>query len=116
MHQRGPEAAPVRFDVTIDDASTLPIHHVNALAVRISADEFFFTLGTVIPPDRGEMEAAVEAGHLVAQPVFRFAVSRETMAKFLVLMVGQYDQQTTLINQLQGHTGQTNEEEANRDE
>ncbi len=116
MNQPGSESAPVTFDVTIGDASNLPMHYVNALVVRAGVDEFFCILGTVTPPDQAEMEAVVEAGHLVAQPVFRFAVSRETMEKFLVLMAGQYDQQTASINQLQRLSEQMSKEEVNRNE
>jgi len=116
MKQPQSESTPVTFEVTIGDASNLPMHYVNALVVRAGVDEFFFTLGTVTPPDQSEMEAAVEAGHLVAEPVFRFAVSRETMAKILVLMVGQYDQQTTSMNQLHRLSEQTSKEEVNRGE
>src|SRR5437667_6248829 len=105
MDQQQSKSVPVTFDVTIGDASNLPIHHVNVLDIRAGVDEFFCTLGTVIPPDQVEMEVVREAGHLVAQPIFRFAVSRETMAKFLVLLVGQYDHQTTSMNQLR-HLGE----------
>ncbi len=98
MNQPRSESAPMTFEVKLGDASNLSMHYVNALDVRAGAD------------------AAVEAGHLVAEPVFRFAVSRETMAKFLVLMVGQYDQQTASTNQLQRLSEQTSKEEVSRDE
>lgn len=91
---------PMTFSVTIADASNLPIYHVNALGLRASNDEFFFTLGVVTPPDQAEVVAATEAGHLVAQPIFRFAISRDTMEKFLAVMAGQYDHQTAVNRQL----------------
>src|SRR5260370_15497877 len=116
MNQPRSESAPMTFEVKLGDASNLSMHYVNALDVRAGADEFFFTLGTVTPPDQAGMEAAVEAGHLVAEPVFRFAVSRETMAKFLVLMVGQYDHQTASTNKLQRLSEQTSKEEVSRDD
>src|SRR5438270_5002662 len=53
---------PMTFSVTIADASNLPIYHVNALGLRASNDEFFFTLGVVTPPDQAEVAAATEAG------------------------------------------------------
>ena len=108
--------APVTFSITFADASNLPIHHVNALGLRGSSDEFFLTLGVVVPPDQTEVAAVEEIGHLVAQPVFRFAISRDTMEKFLTLMVGQYDQQTTLIQQLRRFSEATTKEEVSRNE
>jgi hypothetical protein len=33
------------------------------------------------------------------------------MEKFLAVMAGQYDQQTTIINQLRGFSGETNNKE-----
>ena|SRR5579864_4553300 len=108
--------APMTFNVTFADASNLPIHHVNALGLRSGSDEFFFTLGVVVPPDQVEVAEAVEAGHLVAQPVVRFAISRDTMEKFLALMAGQYDQQTTLIKQLHRLSEETSKEEVSRNE
>jgi hypothetical protein len=107
---------PVTFNVTIADASNLPIHHVNALALRTGVDEFFFTLGVVVPPDQVEAAAAAEAGYLEAQPVFRFAISRDTMEKFLAVMAGQYDQQTTLIKQLHHLGEETSKEEGSENE
>lgn len=111
MNQSESELMPMTFNVTISDASNLPIHHVNTLVLRASTDEFFFTLGVVTPPDQTEMAAAAESGHLVAQPVFRFAVSRDTMTKFLAVMAGQYDQQTALMKQLQPHDEEEVEDE-----
>ena len=62
------------------------------------------------------MAAVTEAGHIVAQPVFRFAISRDTMEKFLALMAGQYDQQTTLIKQLHRLGEETSKEEVSGNE
>jgi hypothetical protein len=111
MSQPELEPTPTTFSIKFADASNLPIHHVNALGLRAGSDEFFLILGSVIPPDQAEIAAATEAGHLVAQPVFRFAISRDTMEKFLALMAGQYDQQTTLIKQLHQLGEETSKEE-----
>jgi hypothetical protein len=85
------------FNIEIADDSNFPIQHVNAMSIHTGSDEFFFTLGVVVPPDKEQAEAAIEAGRLVAEPIFRFAISRNSMEKFLALMAGQYDQQTKLI-------------------
>lgn len=116
MSQSKSESTPITFNVTIADASNLPINHVNALVIRSGVDEFFLTLGVVMPPDQTEVAAAAENGHLVAQPVFRFAISRDTMAKFLAVMAGQYDEQTKLIRHLQGFSIEADSQEVNRDE
>lgn len=100
MCQSESELTPMRLNITIADASNLPIYHVNVMDLRSGLDEFFFTLGVVEPPEQAEVEVAVETGEVVAQPVFRFAISRDTMEQFLALMVGQFDQQTTLRHRL----------------
>jgi hypothetical protein len=110
MSQPELKPTPVQFNITIADASNLPIHHVNVLNLRAGSDEFFFTLGVVPPPDQAEIAAVMEAGYVVAQPVFRFAISRDTMEKFLAIMAGQYDQQTTLIEQLHRLSEETSKE------
>ena len=116
MGHSGSEPTPVTFNVTIADASDLPINHVNALVIRSGVDEFFLTLGVVMPPDQAEVATAAETGHLVAQPVFRFAISRDTMAKFLAVMAGQYDEQTKSIKHLQGFSIEAGIQEVSRDE
>jgi hypothetical protein len=96
------EPTPVTLDVRFADASNLPLQHVNAVSIRFAKDEFFIALGVVIPPDPPEIAAAQQVGYLEAQPVFRFAMSRDTMEKFLALAAGQYDQQSRLADQLNG--------------
>ena len=91
---------PVTLDVRLADASNLPLHHVNVVGIRFARNEFFVTLGVVMPPDLPEIAAAQQVGYLEAQPVFRFTLSCETMEKFLAMAAGQYDQQTKLTDQL----------------
>ena len=116
MSEQEPKAIPTQLNIRFADASNLPIQHVNAIAVNNGSDEFYFTLGVVVPPDQEEIKAAIEAGYVVAQPVFRFAVSRNSMEKFIDLMVQQYDQQTAIINELQGHRIETSTEEVSKNE
>ncbi|MEO8954656.1 MAG: hypothetical protein ACR2H5_26660 [Ktedonobacteraceae bacterium] len=111
MSQPELEPQPVKYNVIIDDASDLPILHVNALNLRISLDEFYFTLGIIQPPDQAELPKVAEAGHAVAQPVFRFAVSRYTMEQFLSVMAGLYDQQTTMLQRMNHSSGESIKEE-----
>ncbi len=100
MNQPELEPTPVTLDVRIADVSSLPLQHVNVVSIRFAKDEFFITLGLVMPPDPPEVAAAQQAGYFEAQPVFRFALSRDTMEKFLAIAAGQYDQQTKLIDRL----------------
>jgi len=73
-------------------------------------------LGVVQPPDQSEVAALVEAGHIEAQPVFRFAISRDTMEKFLAVMAGQYDEQTRAIKQLRSLMQKATKEEVSGNE
>lgn len=116
MSQEEPRAVPIPLYVKFADASNLPIQHVNAMGIRSGSDEFFFTLGVIEPPDQEELPAVKEAGHIIAQPVFRFAVSRDNMEKFLTLMASQYDQQTALINELRRQQTEVSNEEVSRNE
>jgi hypothetical protein len=101
LDQQEPKAVPTPINVKFSDTSTLPIQHVNTMGIHSGSDEFFLTLGVVVPPDQGEAAKVLENGYIVAQPIYRFAVSRDTMAKFIEIMEGQYKQQTALIKELQ---------------
>ncbi len=78
MSEQNMEQKPESLIVTMSDATNLPIYHVNAMNLRGSVDEFFFTLGVVQPPDRTELSAIKETGNIQAQPIFRFAISHFT--------------------------------------
>jgi|SRR5205809_7465495 len=116
MSQPELEATPVTLDIRFSDASNLPVCHVNAMQLSASSDEFFFTLGVVPPPLPTEVAEVTKAGYLVAQPVFRFAISRDSMDKFLALMAGQYDQQTRFVQRLHRPSEETSEEEVSGNE
>src|SRR5579863_7501267 len=100
MNQPELEPASEVLEVKFADDSNMTLHHVNVASIRIARDEFFLTLGVIMPPYPQEIVTAQQVGYLEAQPVFRFAMSRETMEKFLSLAAGQYDQQTRLTDQL----------------
>jgi len=111
MSQPELEPTPVQIIVTIADASNLPIHHVNVMTLRGGTDEFFFNLGVIQPPDQAEIEALTENRQIAAQPVFRFAISRDTMEKFLSIMANQFEQQTMLLKRLHCSDAETGKEE-----
>jgi hypothetical protein len=116
MGQQEPRAIPTPVNVKFADASNLLVQHVNAMGIHSGSDEFFFTLGVVVPPDQEEIAEVLETGHIVAQPVYRFAISRDNMEKFIELMEDQYKQQTALIKELQHRRTETSNEEANKNE
>lgn len=90
-----PEAPPniKNVKVVFPDVSQLPVLHVNAMNLRFSTDEFFFTIGTAVPPEFENIEDAKSLEQVPAQPLFRFAISRETMKQFIDLMIRQYNEQ-----------------------
>ncbi len=116
MSEQESRFIPTAVNVKFSDPSHLSIQHVNAMAVNAGSDEFFIMLGVVVPPDQEEMKATKETGYVVAQPVYRFAMSRDSMEKFLSLLAGQYDQQTSVMKELQRQRVSTSAEEGSREE
>jgi hypothetical protein len=101
MEDKAEVPTPLNITVVIPETTDLPLLHVNALNVRLTADEFFWTLGVVMPPEfRTEEEAQKASPQLLAQPVFRFAVSRQTMARFIDLIQAQFQQQSALLERM----------------
>jgi len=97
-----PVSAPTAFTVVFPDTPELSVLHVNALNMRLGTDEFILTLGIVLPPDISSPDKAKEMGYRVtAQPLFQFAITRDTMGKFLQLMKEQYDRQTAVQQLMQ---------------
>ena len=116
MSQSEPEPQPTALNIRFADAANLPIPHVNAMSIHPGSDEFILTLGVVVPPVKEEMASVMEVGHIVAQPIFRFAISRDTMEKFLALMAGQYEQQTALNERLHQQDSEMRKKEVSRNE
>lgn len=84
------------FRVVFPDTPQLPVLHVNAMNLKLSTDEFFFVLGTAVPPEFENVEELASIDQIVAQPLFRFATTREIMKQFIDLMVKQYNEQEKL--------------------
>lgn len=99
MSQSELKPQPISLNIKFADASNLPVSHVNAVSVHSGTDEFFFTVGVAVPPSPEELAVVAETGHLIAQPIYRFAMSRDTMEKILQLMAEQFEQQTALRNE-----------------
>ncbi len=116
MSQPESESTPLTLNIKFSDAPNLPIFHVNALGINSSSDEFFLTLGVVMPPDQTQAATLRESGYIVAQPIFRCAISRDTMEKLLALMAGQYDEQTKVRNQLHQQSSEPSNKEGSGNE
>src|SRR5436309_12670890 len=79
---------------TFVDDSSLPVPYVNIVSIRAGLDDFFVTLGTVLPPEVANIEDLEAINSLKAQPIFRFAVSRSVLKQVIDVMQTVYDQQT----------------------
>jgi len=80
-----------------EEANELPLPYVNALFVNAGVDDFFVTIGSLVPPEiksEGDLEKLSE---LTAKPLFRFATSRECMKRFIDALQYQYDNQVQAI-------------------
>jgi hypothetical protein len=84
----------------ISDAD-LPVHYVNIVNVRAGLEEFFITLGTVMPPEITDITDLEGIDSLNAHTLLRFAVSRSVMKQMLEVMQAIYDQQTSQLEMLQ---------------
>ena len=96
------EALPLTspFTVVVPEAPELPLLHVNTMNLRYTTDEFVCTLGVVLPPVIHGPEDIEHIGtELIAEPVFRFAVSRDVMVSFIQLMQSLYEQQSAAREQ-----------------
>lgn len=116
MNQQESRVKPTPLNVKFSDASNLPMQHVNAMRINPGTDEFIFTLGVIMPPEQEEMAAVAESGYVMAQPVYRFAISRDNMEKFIELMVSQHKQQTALREELQRQRTEISNGEVSRNE
>lgn len=98
MDEKPEIAGMASFVIVMPDDPNLPVLHVNALNVRQGGDEFFLTLGVIAPPEfASPAEAEAKGGKLTGQPLFRCAVSRQTMESFMELMKNQYQLQTDAL-------------------
>lgn len=80
--------------------SELPVHYVNIVNVRSGVEEFFVTLGTAMPPEITDIKDLESIDTVKAQPLFRFAMSRQVMKDVIELMQRIYDQQTKQIEMM----------------
>lgn len=83
--------ATVKFT---NEVNELPLPYVNALSVQSGIDDFFVTVGAVVPPEIKSEEDLKSISELVAKPLFRFALSRSSMEQLMATLYEQYHNQT----------------------
>ncbi|SRR5258708_13934444 len=89
----------VRATFVGDD--NLPTHYVNIVNVHAGLEEFFLTLGTVVPLEIADSQDLEGIDSLNGHPLFRCAVSRSVMKQVIDLMTALYESQTKQIEQFQ---------------
>ncbi len=95
----GVQARYVKTEFHGDES--LPTHYVNSVNIRSTPEEFFLTLGTVIPLDIVDIKQLEDIESISAHPLFRCAVSRSVMRQLIDLMSTIYDNQTRQIEMFQ---------------
>ncbi|HWS84466.1 MAG TPA: hypothetical protein VN207_09435 [Ktedonobacteraceae bacterium] len=62
-----------------DEVNELPLTYVNALSVQSGVDDFFVTVGAVVPPEINSEEDIKKFSEITAKPLFRFVLSRSNI-------------------------------------
>jgi hypothetical protein len=83
--------ATIRFT---DEVNELPLPYVNACSVQSGVDDFFVTVGAVVPPEIKSEEDLKKYSEIVAKPLFRFALSRSSIEQLMTTLYEQYQNQT----------------------
>jgi hypothetical protein len=82
------------------DESVLITHFVNTVNVRGGLEEFYVTLGTALPIEVAKPEDLENIDTVEAQPLFRCAITRQTMKQIIDLLQAVYDQNTKQLESL----------------
>ena|SRR5271157_2562276 len=75
----------------------LPVHFVNIANIRAGVEEFYFTLGTVLPLEITDIQELENVDNVKARALVRFVLTRNVMRQFIDTMQAVYDQQTRQI-------------------
>jgi hypothetical protein len=76
-----------------EEVAKLPLPYVNALSVQSGIDDFFVTIGSVVPPEIKSNEDLEKHKEIIAKPLFRFAVSRSSLESFMNALQERYADQ-----------------------
>lgn len=79
----------------------LATHYVNIINVRSGLEEFFLTLGTVLPLEITDSTDLENIDSINAHALFRCAIPRSVMKQVIDLMTTLYENQSRQIEQLQ---------------
>lgn len=90
-HEKTFALATVKFT---DEVNELPLPYVNAVVVQSGVDDFFITIGAVVPPAIKSSEDLKQYSEIEAKPLFRFALSRSNLEEFISTLQEQYANQT----------------------
>lgn len=92
----------------------LPTHYVNMVNVRAGLEEFFLTLGTVVPLDIADSKDLENIDSINAHPLFRCAISRPVIKQLIDLMTALYENQAQQIEQIQARGEEEIDDDSSR--
>ena len=105
--------APRQVKTAFVGDENLPTHYVNMADARAGREEFFLTLGTVIPSEITDSQDLEGIDRIDGYPLFRCAVSRSAMKQIIDLITALYENQTRQIEQLQASERKDEEHDDN---
>lgn len=98
MGDNAQKSKVIRIRFPEQEVKELPLPYINALVVQSGVDDFFITVGSLVPPEVITEEDLEQFSELRAKPLFRFAASRENIKQFIAVLQLQYDKQNQVIN------------------
>ncbi len=82
----------------------LPTHYVNMVNIRVGLEDFFLTLGTIIPTNIvDDSDEPEDLDSIKAHPLFRCAIPRSVAKDVIKLMTKMYENQTTQIEEFRDY-------------
>jgi hypothetical protein len=88
----------VKLEFAVDSES--PVLFVNTVNVRVGLEEFFFTVGSAIPPEVKNIKELERIETIEARPYFRFVVTRTVMRQMIDAMEKAYQDQSLQVDAL----------------
>lgn len=78
----------------------LVVHYINTVNIRGGLEDFFITLGTVVPLEVTDIKDLDAIDTVNARAIFRFAMPRSVLKQMIDLMQKVYDGQSEQLVQL----------------
>ncbi len=98
MGDNAQKSKVIRVRFPEEESNKLPLPYVNALFVQSGIDDFFVTIGSLLPPEIKTEDDFEKFSEITAKPLFRFATSKENIKRFIDALQQQYDNQTRATN------------------